>query len=177
MKTLLASAVMTLVFAAAARAQTDGVEGFGITVQGATVSSPGGEELRVGGGANANEPGKIARHGFSLRPDDCSWAVSRVVDSDAGVGWAVEITPLRVANDAVTFRLAWARTRDQGKASDQPRIERQPQSPESHRTRSCPSSCPDRRFFCVRLPKTVLETSRASTSMRLSIRRTLGCRV
>ncbi len=119
MKTLIASAVITVVFAAAARAQTDGVERFSIAVQGATISSPGGEELRVGGGANPNEPGRTVRHGLSLRPD-CTWAVSRAVEPNADLGWAVEITPVRVVNDAVTFRLAWARTRDDGKASTQP---------------------------------------------------------
>jgi hypothetical protein len=121
MKTLIMSAVITLVFAAAARAQTDGVERFAITVQASTVSSPGGEEQRVGGGANPNEPGKTARHGFSVRPDRCAFSVSRVVESDADLGWAVEITPVRVVNDAVTFRLSWARTRHEGKASTQPR--------------------------------------------------------
>jgi hypothetical protein len=117
MKTLIASALFTLVFATAVRAQTDGVERLAITVQGATISSPGGEELRVGGSANPNEPGKVTRHGFSVRPDRCNWAVSRVVEPDADLGWAVEITPVRVVNDAVTFRVAWARTRDEGKAS------------------------------------------------------------
>ena len=121
MKTLITSAVVTLVFAAAARAQTDGVERLFITVQGATISSPGGEEQRVGGGANPNEPGRTARHGFSLRPERCTWFVSRVVEPAADLGWAVEITPVRVVDDAVTFRLAWARTRDEGKASTQPR--------------------------------------------------------
>jgi hypothetical protein len=121
MKTIIASAVMTFVFAPAARAQTDGVERFAITVQGATVSSPGGEEMSVGGGANPNEPGTTVRHGFSVRPDRCTWAVSRVVEADAEVGWAVEITPVRVVGDAVTFRLGWARTRDEGKASSRPK--------------------------------------------------------
>jgi hypothetical protein len=121
MKTLIASAVITLVFAEAARAQTDGVERLSITVQGATVSSPGGEEERVGGGANPNEPGKTVRHGFSLRTDRCTWGASRVVEPDADLGWAVEITPVRVLSDAVTFHLAWARTRDEGKASTQPK--------------------------------------------------------
>lgn len=121
MKRLIASAVITLVFGTPARAQTDGVERFSINVQGATMSSPGGEEVRVGGGADPNEPGKTVRHGFSLRPDRCIWAVSRVVEQDADLGWAVEITPVRVVNDAVTFRLFWARTRDEGKASIQPR--------------------------------------------------------
>jgi hypothetical protein len=121
MKILIASAVITIAFAAAARAQTDGVERLSITVEGATISSPGGEELRVGGGANPNEAGKTVRHGFSLRSEGCNWAVSRVVEPDADLGWAVEITPVRVVNDAVTFRLAWARTRDEGKGSTQPK--------------------------------------------------------
>jgi hypothetical protein len=120
MKTFIASTVISLVFAAGARAQTDGVERLSITVQGATISSPGGEEMRVSGGANPNEPGVTARHGFSLRPDRCTWSVSRIVEPDADLGWAVDITPVRVVNDAVTFRLAWARTREQGKASTQP---------------------------------------------------------
>ena len=121
MKTLIASAVITLVFAAPARAQTDGVERLAINIQGATVSSPGGEEPSVGGGANPNEPGRTVRHGFSWWADRCNFRVSRVVEPDADLGWAVEITPVRVVNDAVTFRLAWARTRDEGKASTQPR--------------------------------------------------------
>ncbi len=121
MKTLFASVAMTLVFAAAARAQTDGVERLAINVQGATLSSPGGEEESVGGGANPNEPGKMVRHGFSWWADRCNFGVSRVVEPDADLGWAVEITPVRVVNDAVTFHLAWARTRDEGKASTQPK--------------------------------------------------------
>jgi hypothetical protein len=121
MKTLIASVLITLVFATAARAQTDGIERLAITVQGATVASPGGEEERVGGGANPNEPGKTVRHGFSLRTDRCTWAASRVVEPDADLGWAVEITPVRIVGDAVTFRLAWTRTRDEGKASTQPK--------------------------------------------------------
>jgi hypothetical protein len=121
MKTLIASAVITLVFAVAARAQTDGVERLVINVQASTIVSPGGEEPSVGGSANSAEPGTTARHGFSLRPDSCTWFVSRVVQPDAELGWAVEITPVRVVNDAVTFRLSWARTRDEAKTSTLPR--------------------------------------------------------
>jgi hypothetical protein len=123
MKTLIGLAVITLVFAAAARAQTDGVERLAINVQGANISSPGGEEQSVGGGAFSNEPGKMVRHGFSWWTGRCNWGVSRVVEPDADLGWAVEITPLRVVNDAVTFHLAWARTREESKASTQPRHE------------------------------------------------------
>ena len=119
MKTLTIAVVMTLVFGATARAQTDGVERLSINVQGATISSPGGEEQSVGGGAFADEPGKTVRHGFSWLADRCNFGVSRVVEPDAYLGWAVEITPVRVVNDAVTFRLAWARTRDEGKPSTQ----------------------------------------------------------
>lgn len=121
MKTLIASAVIMLAFAASARAQTDDIERLSITVQAATIFSPGGEEPSVGGGAHPTEPGRTARHGFSLRLDRCTWAVSRVVEPDADLGWAVEITPVRVVNDAVTFRLAWTRTRDEGKASTEPK--------------------------------------------------------
>jgi hypothetical protein len=121
MRTFIASAIITLVVGGVAFAQTDGVERLFITVQGATISSPGGEELRVGGGANPNEPGVTTRHGFSLRSDRCTWAVSRSVELNADLGWAVDITPVRVVNDAVTFRLSWARTREEGKASTQPR--------------------------------------------------------
>jgi hypothetical protein len=121
MKTLIASVVITLVFAGAARAQTDGVERLSINVQGATISSPGGEQESVGGGANPNEPGKMVRHGFSWWADRCNFYVSRVVEPDADLGWAVEITPVRVVNDAVTFHLTWARTRDEGKASTLPK--------------------------------------------------------
>ena len=121
MKTLIASAVIMLVFATPARAQTDGVERLAITVEGATVSSPGGEERRVGGIAIANETGKMARHGFSWWAERCNFGVSRVVEPGADLGWAVEITPVRVVGDAVTFHLVWARTRDEGRASTQPK--------------------------------------------------------
>ena len=121
MKALIASAAMTLAFAAAVEAQTDGVERLSVIVQAATLSSPGGEEQRVAGGADVNQPGVTARHGFSLRPDGCVWWVTRSVEQDAYLGWAVEITPVRVADGAVTFRLSWARTREEGKASAQPR--------------------------------------------------------
>ncbi len=43
----------------------------------------------------------------------------------ADLGWAVEITPVRVVDDAVTFRLVWARTRDEGKASTQSQSDRE----------------------------------------------------
>ena len=121
MKTLIAAAFMTLVFASAARAQTDGVERLSIYVEGATISSPGGEEVRVGGGADASEPGKTVRHGFSFWADRCYGSVSRKVEADADLGWIADITPVRVVDDAVTFRLAWARTREEGKASTQSR--------------------------------------------------------
>ena len=121
MKTLIAASVITFASTTVARAQTDGVERLSISVEASTASSPGGAEMRVGGGADPSEPGKTVRHGFSLRPDDCTWFVSRVVEPNADLGWAVEITPMRVVDDAVTFRLSWARTRDEGKASTQPR--------------------------------------------------------
>lgn len=122
MKTAIAAAVITLVFASAARAQTDGVERLSIYVEGAIISSPGGEKVSVFGGADANQPGKTVRHGFSVRADSCNWGVSGggAVEPDAALGWAVEITPVRVADDAVTFRLTWARTRVAGKASTEP---------------------------------------------------------
>ena len=124
MRAFAASAVMTLAFAAAVSAQTDGVERLVINVEGSALTSPGGVDLRVGGGASANEPGVTVRHGFSVRGDEaCPWAVSRAVEADAVIGWAVEITPVRVVNDAVTFRLGWARTRDEGKTSTQPRTD------------------------------------------------------
>jgi hypothetical protein len=121
MRTLVASAIFTIAFSVAARAQTDGVERLSVFVEAAALSSPGGEGQRVAGGANAAEPGKMAWHGFSLEPDRCVWGVSRVVQPDADLGWAVEITPVRVVKDAVTFRLVWARTRHEGKASTQPK--------------------------------------------------------
>ena len=121
MKAFIAGSVVLLVFAAAAAAQTDGVERLAITVEGATISSPGGEERRVGGGADPSKPGVAVRHGFSFWPDRCYGSVSRIVETGADLGWAVEITPVRVVDDAVTFRLAWARTREEGKASTQPR--------------------------------------------------------
>lgn len=123
MKALVCSAVVMLACAATAGAQTDGVDRLAIHVEASTISSPGGEEMRVFGGANPSEPGTTVRHGFSLRPDGCAWSVSRVVEPNADLGWAVEITPVRVVNDAVTFRLSWARTRDEGKPSTQPRHE------------------------------------------------------
>ena len=123
MKTLIASAVIVVAFAAMARAQTVGVERFSIVVQTSNILSTGGEQIRVGDGAKASETGKTVRLGFSqLSAGNCTaWAISSVVEPAAVFAWAVEITPVRVVQDAVTFRLAWARTRDEGKASTQPK--------------------------------------------------------
>ena len=120
MKTLVASGVVWLI-AATAQAQTDSVERLSIIVEGATLSSPGGEERTIGGGVEPSKPGVTARHGFSFWSDRCFGGVSRRVEPDADLGWIAEITPVRVVNDAVTFRLVWARTREEGKASTQPR--------------------------------------------------------
>jgi len=157
MKTIVGSAILTLVFAAAARAQTDGVERLAINVDASTMTSPGGEEPRVGGGADPGEPGTTVRHGFSLRPDRCTWAASRVVEPDADLGWAVEITPVRVVNDAVTFRLSWARTRDDGKTSTQPKhdVEMTLRAGESIPLDSVHRSCPGR-------PRTIGHSLRVS---------------
>jgi hypothetical protein len=90
-------------------------------VQASTISSPGGEESRVGGGADAYKAGQPARHGFSVRPGRCVMGVARVVEAGAELGWQVEITPVRVVDEVVTFRLVWERTRSDGKASSQPK--------------------------------------------------------
>ena len=100
MKPVVVSVFIMLAFTASVRAQTDGVERLAITVEGATVSSPGGEQASVGGSAIANETGKMARHGFSWWSDRCNFGVSRSVEPNADLGWAVEITPLRVVGDA-----------------------------------------------------------------------------
>ena len=148
MKTFITAGVMMLVFPSVARAQADGVERLTITVEGATISSPGGEEVSVFGRADASAPGKTTRYGFSVRSDTCNWRVAGggAVEPDADPGWAVEITPVRVADDAVTFRLTWARTREAGKASTQPRhdLELTLRPGESIPLDSVPRSCPSR---------------------------------
>jgi hypothetical protein len=57
--------------------------------------------------------GQTTHSGFSWAEKSCeAWGVSAKVNDfrdDATVGWNIELTPLRVVGDAVTFRLRWVR--------------------------------------------------------------------
>jgi hypothetical protein len=90
----------------------------------------GGDRRAVAGAIDPGAIGKTVRWAFSRQTDQCGMGVrgEPVGDGDlrhASDGtakniysaWAVQVTPTRWAGDAVTFRLQWRRTRDNGKPS------------------------------------------------------------
>lgn len=88
-----------------------------IWVKGYTVTNNGGEQPSVG---TRIDVGKAGNAGFSF--NDCGmFLVSQGPFIErATAGWRVIITPLRVVDDAVTFRLRWTRVVDNGKTVASP---------------------------------------------------------
>ena len=100
------------VFAAPTRAQT--FQHLIIDVEGRVISVNGGEQPNTRMSTGAVVIGQTTNASFSKSPIMCGFAVSgaKALAADAVSGWLVGVTPLRVDNDAVTFRLHWTRDRD-----------------------------------------------------------------
>lgn len=93
-----------------------------IQVRGYTIGAKGGEQENVGFGGMRGPMvlGEPARSAFSIMPQNCLFAVRaanarRTLDDGAVGGWTAEVTPIRVAERTVTFRIAWTRIGEDGK--------------------------------------------------------------
>jgi hypothetical protein len=93
-----------------------------IWLYGVELRNDGGEQRRVSWGGRpgltigAPVPGSIWKDG-----NQCVLGVAVTRRSpDAEIGWTFETTPIRVIDDAVTFKLVWRRDRDRGRDSTGP---------------------------------------------------------
>lgn len=99
-------------FAAPAYAQT--FEHLSIEIEGRVININGGEQPNAGASTGALVIGQTTNAAFSKLPNMCGFGVTgaRSLLPDAVSGWLVDVTPIRVHDDAVTFRLHWTRGRD-----------------------------------------------------------------
>lgn len=137
----IAATAAVMLFASVGHADAQVSDGLRIAVVGFGVTADGGERRRVQGEVDAATIGTTASHTIiHSRARGCvngigstdylGGATDRTVGPDGQMtatdsAWVVEITPLRVAGDAVTFRLRWVRARDNGRPSTQPGGERE----------------------------------------------------
>jgi hypothetical protein len=88
----------------------------------------GGDRRSTGAYIDPAAIGKTVAHAFSRLAGQCGTGVGPAPVGDVGEAfdgtmkkvasaWLVHVTPTRVSGEAVTFRLQWARTRDNGKPS------------------------------------------------------------
>jgi hypothetical protein len=95
-------------------------EHLSLDVEGKVIRVDGGEQPNTALSSGALEIGKKTSAVFSKMPNMCGFAVSGTLNLQAVSAWTVEVTPLRVDNDAVTFRLHWTRSRSEGGSSTTP---------------------------------------------------------
>jgi hypothetical protein len=115
-------AVALVIGTAGSPAQAQTSDRLVIAVGGARIMSDGGENPSVWGGVEANDIGNTVRWGFSQPGTTCWFSVAPgSAKADAAYGWDVALTPIKVVGDAVTFRVAWSRSRDEGKPSTGPK--------------------------------------------------------
>jgi hypothetical protein len=91
-----------------------------IDIQGTTIGIDGGERPNTGMSTGPLVVGKETTAGFAKVPDMCGFVVASRLLPDAISGWTVAVTPLKVENDAVTFRLQWVRARFENRDSSSP---------------------------------------------------------
>lgn len=117
MRSILAAWLLLLITVGAANGQS--ADDLRISVEGFQVETHGAEKRSVGGSAAATI-GTTAARMFSFR--DCRrFSITHPparFEKEADVAWRVEVTPLRVVDHAVTFRLRW--TREIDKAGERP---------------------------------------------------------
>jgi hypothetical protein len=124
---IIAFSVMLLPCAGAWRAEAQGVDGLRIVVRASIGRPDGGNRGGTASFINTDDIGKTATSAFSRLAGQCGMGVGQKFD-DLGVAsdgtmkrvssaWTVQVTPTGRVGEAVTFRLQWVRTRDNGKPS------------------------------------------------------------
>ena len=123
----IALAIALCQFAGYVRARAQSVDGLRIEVRVAVGRADGGDRGNTGFMIDPANIGKTSRFAFSRLADVCGTHVGpEPLDAgQAGDGtmkklasaWTVQVTPTGRAGDAVTFRMQWMRSRDNGKPS------------------------------------------------------------
>ena len=91
-----------------------------IDVEGSAIGPDGGEQPNTSMSTGPIVIGKTTSAGFAKLPGMCGLAVASTLQPGATFGWNVDVIPRKVDGDAVTFRVRWLRSRDQGKESSSP---------------------------------------------------------
>ncbi len=107
------------ILAGPASAQT--IDHLRITIKGIELRNDGGAQQRVASSGRGLAIGQPVSASIWKDAGRCGLNVASTRRApDAEIGWTVEATPIRVADDAVTFSLVWRRDRDKGKDSAGP---------------------------------------------------------
>jgi hypothetical protein len=125
---IVALAVVLLQWEGAWPAEAQGVDGLRIVVVASVGRFDGGDRRNTAVLVDPDSIGKTARIAFSRLTGQCGLGVRHEPVGDLGQAsdgttknvysaWAVQVTPTAQPDEAVTFRLEWKRTRDNGKAS------------------------------------------------------------
>jgi hypothetical protein len=123
---VLAAVLLQCAGSSMARAQDD--DGLRIVVQASIGRADGGDRRSTTGDVDPHTIGSTSTLAFSRLDGQCGTGVGHEPIGDAGVAadgtmkrvysaWSVKVTPLRQAGEAVTFRIQWLRSRDNGKPS------------------------------------------------------------
>ena len=91
-----------------------------VDVEGSMIGPDGGEQPNTFMSTGPIVIGKTTSAGFAKLPDMCGLAVASTLRPGATIGWNVDVIPRKVEGDAVTFRVRWVRSRDEGKDSSSP---------------------------------------------------------
>lgn len=123
---MIAAALIHVTGASAARAQS--ADDLRIHLQASVGRQDGGNRVSTGAYIEPGATGKTSMFSFSRLAGICGTGVSPKPVADVGhagdgnmlkvvSAWTTHVTPLRQNGDAVTFRMQWARTRDNGNPS------------------------------------------------------------
>ena len=124
----IALTVVLLQCAGSGRADAQVVDGLRIVVRVAVGRADGGDRRSTGGFVDPSAIGKTTTLAFSRLAGECGTGVSPEPLGDLGEAsdgtmkkvysaWTVQVTPTGRVGEAVTFRLQWVRSRDNGKPS------------------------------------------------------------
>ncbi len=128
MKACVIALIIVLQCASAGRADAQVVDGLRIEVRVAVGRADGGDRPNTGFFIDPTNIGKTSTFAFSRLADVCVTHVGPAPPGDLGEApdgtmkkldsaWTVRVTPTGRAGEAVTFRLQWTRSRDNGKPS------------------------------------------------------------
>jgi hypothetical protein len=125
---VIALIVVLLQCAGTGRVDAQDVDGLRIVIRGTNVRADGGDRRNAASFIDPDPIGRTATMAFSRLEGPCGMFVSSEPLGDRGEAsdgtmkkvysaWTVQVTPAGLVGEAVTFRLQWVRSRDNGKPS------------------------------------------------------------